>query len=189
MNLTQESFDRLLNWLHPDSDEAGKIYVKIRSDLVKNFSSHGCAFPDRLSDITIDRVAKKLPDVIDTYSGEREPYFHRVAYFVLLESFSKKVDEVELPENLPIPALTETDSVEPEFDCLERCMEGLPPRKQYLIRNYYRGDKGIKIRQRKELASSFNVALPALRIQALRIRQDLRRCIMNCLDGQDRYEH
>lgn len=186
MDLTQESFDRLLQWLHPDSEEAGKLYVKIRSDLIKKFSFHGCSLPDRLADITIDRVAKKLPKIIDTYVGEREPYFHRVGYYVLLEYFSKKVDEQELPDDLPLVAPSETDSVEPEFQCLEKCMESLPPRKQYLIRNYYRGDKGTKIRQRKELASSFDVALPALRIQALRIRRDLRSCIMTCLQRKGR---
>jgi hypothetical protein len=186
MDLTQESFDRLLYWLHPDPEEAGKIYVKIRSDLIKKFSSHGCLLPDKLAYITIDRVAKKLADIADTYKGEREPYFHRVAYYVLLESFPKQVDEVELPDDLSIVAPDEDESVEPEFECLEKCMECLPPRKQYLIRNYYRGDKGTKIRQRKELASTYNLELPALRIQALRIRQDLKGCIIECLQAQGR---
>ena len=186
MDLTQDSFDRLLHWLHPDAEEAGKSYVKIRSDLIKKFSSHGCSQPDRLADITIDRVAKKLAEIGDTYKGDREPYFHRVGYYVLLESFPKRVDEVELPDDLQLVAPDDVESVEPEFACLEKCIECLPPRKQYLIRNYYQGDKGTKIRQRKELASTYNLELSALRIQALRIRQDLKGCIIECLNALGR---
>ena len=186
MDLNQESFDRLLHWLHPNAEEAGRSYVKIRSNLIKKFSSHGCSQPDKLADITIDRVAKKLAEIAETYKGDREPYFHRVGYYVLLESFPKHVDEVELPDDLPLPAPEEEESVEPVFACLEKCIEHLPPRKQYLIRNYYRGDKGTKIRQRKELASTYNLELSALRIQALRIRQDLRSCIVECLNSLGR---
>ena len=186
MDLTQDSFDRLLHWLHPDAEEAGKSYVKIRSDLIKKFTSHGCSQPDRLADITIDRVAKKLAEIAETYEGDREPYFHRVGYYVLLESFPKRVDEVELREDLQIAGPDEEENVEPEFACLEKCIQHLPPRKQYLIRNYYRGDKGGKIQQRKDLASSYNVELSALRIQALRIRQELKGCIIDCLNKYGR---
>jgi DNA-directed RNA polymerase specialized sigma24 family protein len=178
MDLTQESFDRLLSWLHPDREEAGKAYVKIRSGLIKKFASHGCPLPDKLADETIDRVARKLPEIADTYIGERERYFYRVAYYVLLESYAKNLNETELTEDLNS---TEKEDVETEFYCLEKCMDGLPSQKQYLIRNYYSGEKGTKIRRRKELALTFNVELPALRVQALRIRQDLKGCIQDCL--------
>lgn len=184
MDLTQENFDRLLAWLHPDPEEAGKIYLKIRWELSKKFSSRGCLFPDKHADITIDRVAKKLPEVVDVYVGDPEPYFHRVAYYVLLEYFSKNATEVELSDDLPLLAQDEEDSVELEFDCLEKCIEGLTPQKQYLIRNYYGGDRKVKIRRRQELASSFDLELPVLRVQALRIRQDLKGCIINCLQAQ-----
>ena len=184
MDLTQESFDRLLKWLHPDPEEAGQIYVKIRSGLIKKFSSHGCLLPDKHADITMDRVAKKLPEVIDNYVGDPERYFRRVSYYVLREYFSQNTDEVELSDDLPLPVPDEDDSVELEFACLERCIEMLTPQKQYLIRNYYLGDKKAKILRRKELASRFNLALPVLRVHALRIRQDLRSCILNCLKSQ-----
>jgi len=186
MDLTRESFDQLLAWLHSDPEEAGARYVKIRSGLVKKFTSHHCSQPEKLADITIDRVAKKLSEIIDTFVGERERYFHRVAYYVLLESINKSADEVELTETMPLVAPDKDEDVESEFECLEKCMEGLPSQKQDLIRNYYRGDKGAKIRQRKELAVKFNVELPVLRVLALRIRQDLRGCIIDCLRVLDR---
>jgi hypothetical protein len=181
MDLTRESFVRLLAWLHPDAEEAGARYVKIRSGLVKKFTSHHCLQPEKLADLTIDRVAKKLPEIVDTFVGERERYFHRVAYYVLLESMHKNADEIELTETMPLVAPEKDEDIESEFECLEKCMEGLPSEKQDLIRNYYRGDKGAKIRQRKELAVKLNVELPVLRVLAMRIREDLRGCILDCL--------
>lgn len=183
MDLTQESFDRLLCWLHPDPEEAGKMYVKIRSGLIKKFTSHGCSLPDKLADDTIDRVAGKIPEIADTYVGDRERYFFRVAYYVLLESFAKKPNEMELTDDL---YSMENEDVEAEFYCLEKCLDGLSSQKQYLIRNYYCGDKRIKIRRRKELAQTFDVKPAALRVQALRIRQDLKTCIQDCLGTLDR---
>ncbi len=183
MDLTKESLDRLLSWLHPDREEAGKIYVKIRSELSNRFSAQGCKSPDKHADITIDRVAKKLPEIIDTYVGKREPYFYSVAFYVLRECFAKKTNEVELPDDLPLPAPDDDDDVELEFECLEKCLEGLTPQKQYLIRNYYWGDKKGKIQRRKELASRFNLERSVLRVQALRIRQELKDCIIDCLQA------
>ena len=181
MSLTQESFDQLLTWLHSDPEEAGKKYVKIRSDLIKRFEAQHRPQPERLADITIDRVAKKVPEIRDTYVGNPERYFHRVAYYVLLESMTKNVDESELDVNLPVAALEEDKELEAVFNCLEKCMESLSPQKEYLIRNYYVGDKGRKIQQRKELAERFNVELSTLRVQALRIRLDLKDCIGDCM--------
>jgi hypothetical protein len=184
MDLTQQSFDLLLSWLHPNPEEAGREYVKIRAGLIKNFASHGCKLPDRLADITIDRVARKLPKIFENYEGKREPYFQRVAYYVLLEYYTHDPGEVEISDELPLVAPDEDEDVEIEFDCLDKCMKGLTEQKRYVIENYYQGDKGVKIRRRKELALSLNLELPALRVIALRIRKDLKSCIMDCLQAQ-----
>jgi hypothetical protein len=184
MDLTQQSFDLLLSWLHPDREEAGCEYVRIRSGLIKKFASHGCKLPDRLADITIDRVARKLPEIIETYEGKREPYFHRVAYYVLLEYYTHDPTEVEISDEMPLVAPDRDEDVERVFDCLDKCMKRLTEQKHHVIENYYQGEKGEKIRRRKELASSRSLELPALRVIALRIRQDLKSCITNCLQAQ-----
>jgi DNA-directed RNA polymerase specialized sigma24 family protein len=181
MDLTQESLKLLLSWLHPVPDEAGTIYVKIREGLIRNFASHGCWIPDQLADITIDRVAKKLPEIIDHYVGDREPYFYRVAYYVLKEWKNKLVDEVEVSPDLPFVGPERDEDLEPYYECLDKCIAQLPVEKQDLIRKYYRGDKGTKIRQRKELAASLGIDLAALRVKALRIRRELRKCTNGCL--------
>lgn len=181
MELTQESLNLLLSWLHPVPDEAGKMYVKIRAGLMRYFASHGCLIPDKLSDNTIDRVAQKVPQIIDNYVGEREPYFHRVGYYVLKEYFAKLVEEVELTSDLPILEPERDEELEPSFNCLDKCMAQLPADKQDLIRKYYRGDKATKIRLRKELAASLNLDLSTLRVKALRIRRELGKCTHGCL--------
>jgi DNA-directed RNA polymerase specialized sigma24 family protein len=181
MDLTQESFDLLLAWLHPVPDEAGRIYVKIREGLIRHFASHGCWIPEKLADTTIDRVAKKLPEIIDHYVGGRDPYFYRVAYYVLKEWKNKLVDEVEVSPDLPFVEPDRDEDLERHFHCLDKCMAQLPIKKQDLIGKYYRGDKATKIRQRKELAASLNIDLAALRVKALRIRRELRKCTNGCL--------
>lgn len=181
MELTQESFDLLLSWLHPDPDEAGKIYVKIREGLIRNFARQGCPVPDDLADKTIDRVARKLPEIIDTYVGEREPYFHRVAYYVLREYWSRTVETTELDPDSEIIDDDKDDRKEAESHCLEKCMARLTASKRKLIREYYYGDRGVKIRQRQVLAKSLGIELVALRVKALRIRKALGKCMDECM--------
>ena len=181
MEPTQESFDLLLFWLHPVPDEAGKIYLKIRAGLVRNFAAHGCSVPDELADKTFDRVAQKLPKIIDTYVGEREPYIHRVAFYVLREYRAKLIETVELDPDLPDTKTDEIYEKELQSFCVNKCMGRLPAWKRNLIEKYYHGSKGTKIRNRKELAESLNIELAALRIKALRIRQALKKCTKSCV--------
>ena len=181
MDLTQESFDRFLCWLNPNQEEAGKLYESIRSSLIKRFASHNCALPDRLADLTLDRVASVLPE---SYVGRPEPFVNRVAYYVLKEYFAKKTEELEFTDNDLLQTDNYDPDVEAEFYCLEKCIATLPSAKQDLIRKYYRGDKATKIRLRKELAQSLNMELPVLRLQALRIRTSLKTCIEKCLGAR-----
>ena len=188
MEPTQESFDLLLFWLHPVPDEAGKIYLKIRAGLVRNFAKHGCSVPDELADKTFDRVAKILPTIIETYVGEREPYLHRVAFYVLREYRATLVETVELDPELRGPDPVIDDDKELRSFCINKCMGQLPAWKRDLIEKYYHGNKGAKIRQRQELAASLNTDLAALRVKALRIRQVLKKCTKNCLANPEAME-
>jgi DNA-directed RNA polymerase specialized sigma24 family protein len=185
-NLSQESFDRLLAWLHQDRDEAGRIYENIRSALIAGFRSHGCSFPDKLADQTIDRVARKFAEMVQPYVGDPRPYFYRVAFYVRLEHLRKEVEVEELPDDLNLPVVVE--DVEPEFECLEQCMDTLPPRSRDIVLKYYQGEKRVKIELRKALASSLSLSLPALRLKAQRIRAHLKTCIMACLMAKSRLQ-
>lgn len=173
-SLTQESFDSLLAWLDSDRERAGRRYEEIRRRLIKIFACRGCHEPEDLADETINRVAKKVADISATYEGDPALYFYGVANKVHLESVKKR------PAS-PAPPAPQAEEFEREHDCLERCMELLPPRNRELVLQYYHEERGAKIEHRQALADQLGIALNALRIRAHRIRMTLRRCVEACL--------
>ena len=54
------------------------------------FVSKGFSDAEDLADETINRVAKKLPEIQDTYVGEPARYFHGVARYILREMMRRK---------------------------------------------------------------------------------------------------
>src|SRR5215510_6101916 len=114
--LNQESFDSLLQWLSSDREQAGRRYEDIRGRLIKIFGSRGCAEPDLLADETINRVAKRVEEIVRTYEGDPALYFYGVANKIHMEQLRKKKPIERLP---PVPAL---DDYEEEYVCLEGCI-------------------------------------------------------------------
>jgi DNA-directed RNA polymerase specialized sigma24 family protein len=184
MDLTPESFKRLLNWLHSDPEEAGREYERIRALLIKKFQSHDCSAADELADTTIDRVAKTLTaEEIENWVGKKEKKFFRVAYYILLEH---RRLEVELHEDFNLPNPDKDEDSEPMSRCLEECLQTLPPDKRTLITRYYQLSKAEKIKNREDLARERDLPLSALRVKSLRIRKDLKCCIQKCLANTGR---
>jgi DNA-directed RNA polymerase specialized sigma24 family protein len=173
--LTQESFDALLNWLDPRREEAGAKYENIRLRLIKIFTCRGCLEPEDLADETINRVSKKLPDIQDSYEGDPTRYFYGVANKVHLEYVRRKP-----PPPIP-PVPDNTDEIEKEYECLEKCIEKLRPEHRGLVLDYYQEEKRTRIDHRKKLADQLGIALNALRIRAHRVRLSLYECVQNCV--------
>lgn len=184
-SLTQEAFDNLLAWLSPDREQAGEMYEQTRLLLIKGFRKHGCTVPEELADETINRVAKKLPEIISTYTGNPMRYFYGVAHHVHMEYLRRpKVSpllHVDLPCNGDSPPFDLLYDEEPEYDCLQSCVEHLSPPDRELILHYYRGERQVKIRLRKELAERLGIKMENLRLRAQRIRDNLKRCIIDCV--------
>ena len=172
--LTQEDFDRLLAWLDPDRERAGRKYEEIRLRLMKLFASRGCGETDLLADEAINRVARRLPELLDTYVGDPASYFCGVAHRVHLEYLRRK------PPAPPPPARP-AEEVEREYACLESCMAGLAADSRELVLQYYTEEKQARIEHRKELARRLGINLNALRIRAFRIRAALQQCVEDCL--------
>ena len=185
--LTAESFDRLLLWLNPDRNEAGKKYEEIRLALIKRFQQlHSRSEPETLANITFDRVARKLPKIAATYVGPPEPYFFSVAHFVYKEDLRKPI-QMSLPAiDLPASSLPAEEALEKEllYSCLQHCIEELSPANRVLIRDYYYGEGQEKIRRRKEIALKMDITLALLRLKAQRIRTALKKCILECMEGK-----
>jgi DNA-directed RNA polymerase specialized sigma24 family protein len=174
-DLTREILDRLLHWLDNDRDRAGQRYEQIRSGLIKVFLCRGSVDPEELADETINRVAKKVQDIAESYVGDPAPYFYGVAKMVYLEYSRRKLVASPLP---PPDAAEEADL---RFDCLEQCMQNLSAKNRELILAYYEHESGAKIDHRKALADRMGITVNALWIRVHRIKKDLQNCVNQCL--------
>jgi|SRR6185369_129001 len=176
---TPESLDRLLSWLDSDRDKAAQKYEKIRLRLITFFSCDGCGEADEiLSDITFDRVMKKLDQnqAPDSFVGDKTLYFLGFARNIRLEHLRS----LRVLENPP-PANDTNDKEHEEF-CLEECGQTLEPNENWLAVEYYRFERAEKIAHRKKLAEQFGLTLAGLRTRIHRIRDSLKPCIEECLE-------
>jgi RNA polymerase sigma factor (sigma-70 family) len=178
--LTQESFDKLLAALGDDRESAGERYLEIRSNLIRFFEWRGSPFPEDHADETINRIAKRVSEREEI----RNPasYFLGVARMILLELNRVRIrQEQALNEftSLSDPS-NQPDESDAALDCLRKCLQHLSSENRELILEYYRGEKTAKIDSRKKLAERFGIPVNTLRMRALRIREDLQRCVENC---------
>lgn len=179
--LTQEAFDLLLTAFDADREIAGKKYLELRSNLVRLFEWRGCPFPEDHADETVNRVARKLSE------GEAicEPaqYAVGVARMLLLEIRKDQFRQQRAVSELANaePPTYEFEELDPRVACLESCLQGLSRENRELILEYYRGDKGEKIDNRKKLTDRFKVPINTLRMRALRLREKLQACVEKCV--------
>jgi RNA polymerase sigma factor (sigma-70 family) len=192
--ITREAFDRMLAELHPDSERAGEQYEKIRRKLVKMFEWRGCAHAEECADETFNRVAQKICEGTSIWTDDPYSYFHGVALNVLreylrsAEQTAKTLQEAaqiqDTAVNLEDLLLRETERREKErlLECLNQCLQKLPPESLHLITSYHQGEGTPDKTRRKELAQSLGIPLNALRIRAYRIRAAIEECVKNCLE-------
>lgn len=178
--LQQDDFDRLLAWLDSDPEQAGELYEKIRWRLIAILASRGCRIPDELADETIDRVARRVIDIRDTYAGDKAIYFLGVMNNVHHEYLKRPtVPQLANPE-------PDVETKERMHVCLDRCLDKLAPHSRRLIERYYAESKQEKINLRKRIANEFGISASNLRLRALRIRAKLQTCIEQCLLSEAR---
>lgn len=194
--VTPEALDSLLYALHPDREQAGRIYENIRRKLLEFFEARGSHTPDEHADETFDRVMRRITE------GEavQNPaaYCYGVAKFVWKEATRYRQREpVELDDNVLHPsARIEPDldadlvssrvAVEQRLDCLEKCLDNLADETRLFIIEYYREENGVKIEKRKQLAARLSTTLNALRLRASRLRRELGKCTDRCVDQATR---
>ena len=179
--LTQDAFDRLLVALGGDRDSAAQKYLEIRSNLVRFFEWRGCSFPEDHADETINRIAKRVAEgeEILNYSG----YAVGVARLLLLEiNKGRQREQLALAEiGQASEAYEEKDDGEHRLVCLRSCLETLTTDNRALILQYYQGEKGEKIQNRKKLMDQFGIPVNTLRMRALRLREKLQVCVEECV--------
>ena len=183
--LTQEAFDKLLLSFGDDRDSGGKKYLEIRSHLTRFFEWRGCPFPEDHADETINRVAKRVAEgeQIQNPSG----YAMGVARLLLLEILKgRQREQVALNEiaNTSSETTDDKDDGEERLVCLRGCLSGLSADNQLLITEYYEGEKGGKIQNRKKLVEKLGIPVNTLRMRALRLRDRLQVCVEDCLTSR-----
>ena len=178
-----ESFNEILAWLNPDRQIAGTIYVQLRHDLAKIFVWNKCADPEGLTDEVMDRVARKVLQLKETFEGDPRLFFYGVAKNLIKESPKKVKTHVSL-DDTDLPAISATDideTAEMQEECLNSCLQSLSSEKRALILAYYAKEKQAKIDHRTELAQQLGTSVETLRVRAHRIRATLEECILRCL--------
>ncbi|HYW69875.1 MAG TPA: hypothetical protein VE961_02500 [Pyrinomonadaceae bacterium] len=175
-DLTQPDFDRLLSWLDADRELAGLRYEKIRRRLVTILAARGCPLAEELADETIDRVARRIADIEQSYVGDKAIYFLGVMNNVHHEYLRRPA----------APRLSEAGADVMQREkihlCLDHCLNTLAPYSQQLIERYYAADRRAKIDLRKVIARELGIKPATLRLRALRIREKLQTCIESCLN-------
>jgi DNA-directed RNA polymerase specialized sigma24 family protein len=178
--LTQDAFDRLLVACGGDRDTAGQKYLEIRNNLTRFFEWRGCSFPEDHADETINRMAKRVAEgeEILNYSG----YAIGVARLLLLEiNKGRQREQSALAEISAAPEVyVPEDSDETRLTCLRSCLQTLSPDNRELILQYYQGEKGEKIENRKKLLNRLGIPVNTLRMRALRLREKLQACVEEC---------
>jgi DNA-directed RNA polymerase specialized sigma24 family protein len=186
----------MLAELHSDSERAGEQYEKIRRKLVKLFEWRGCAHAEECADETFNRVAQKVCEGTSIWADDPYSYFHGVALNVLREYWkSAEQTEKTLEEMAQIQGLsadpedllsreTEQRVKERLLECLNQCLQKLPPNNLHLITRYHLGEEALDKSRRKVLAQSLGIPLNALRIRAYRIRVAVEECVRNCIERE-----
>jgi DNA-directed RNA polymerase specialized sigma24 family protein len=182
--LTQEAFDKLLLSLGDDRESGGAKYLEIRSNLIRFFEWRGCPFPEDHADETINRMAKRVGEgeQIENPSG----YAMGIARLLVLEIIKgRQREQVALTEisTTTTELADESSDGEERIGCLRQCLSGLPTESRQLITEYYEGEKGDKIQNRKRLVEKLGIPVNTLRMRALRLRDRLQVCVEDCLSS------
>jgi RNA polymerase sigma factor (sigma-70 family) len=183
-SITGDSLKKLLDCFDADHDLAGEKYEELRRALIRFYNGRGIFFAEECADEVFDRVSRRLLEGVEIkniYS-----YCYEVARLILLERLKSKDNRrVPFEESVPVDSILDhnDDSTEKErmLQCLDRCLQQLPPESRALIIEYYQDSQRDRIDRRKALAKRLGLRRDALANRAQRLREKLEHCIRDCL--------
>lgn len=168
----------LLTQLSSEQERAGELYLHMHGKLVRYFSWHACAHPEDLADEALDRVCRRLEE------GEQITqiisYILVVARRILLEQRKSLLTAATLPDDRALQSPKEPPSDESTMECLDTCLECLPPESRALLVEYYSPEASARAWARQNIADRMGLSLNALRNRVLRLRRNLETCIAEC---------
>jgi RNA polymerase sigma factor (sigma-70 family) len=196
LDLTQEAFDGLLNYLSADREQAALAYEEILRKLTMYFEFRGCRCPDELADETINRVARRMQEGETIRAADVATYFYGVARNVLREYWkaaSREVALLELQPRTKLFSAPQEEAIERDLErvnhehrleCMQTCLQSLPDDTRRMILLYYRDEKGAQIKTRRMLAENMGIPGYALRLRVSRVLSKLYTCIDRCMHEQ-----
>lgn len=160
--------------LNHDRREAGQAYERLRRRLIRFLALYGAAAPEELADEALDRLARRLNE--GEAIRQLPSYLAGIARLLLREEWNR-VQRDEKNVRLGLAASTLTGSDDSVHEALESCLQGLPAASRELIVSYYSAEGRAGTRERKKLADEIGISVNALRNRALRLRQELEKCV------------
>ncbi|HKX29390.1 MAG TPA: hypothetical protein VJ302_16960 [Blastocatellia bacterium] len=183
-----DPLEAFFDYLSPDRNQAGERYEALRQLLLKFFEWRGALSPDHLTDLTFDRVARKIA------TGEEirniQGYCQKVGYFIYLEWVNRERDDkhesLDDHERLPpMPALSdEASAQERRLECQQRCLRAMPDDSREVIREYFTGEGRGRINHREVMAQRLGISRAALGNRITRLLSKLRECERKCLKDE-----
>lgn len=175
VSLTSSSdtaFQRLLYWLGPDPETAGRKYESIRGRLIMMFRARRCVFAEDLADATFERVVRKLANLTE-FSGDPARYFYAVARKIYLE-YQREITDAYWKSRRSESDDTGNQDLENKLKQLDEALSTIPNSDRELILKYYADSGKNKIIQRRVLAEQFGIQPSTLRQRIFRIRKDIK---------------
>ncbi len=177
--LTPDAFNRLLAWLSPDREEAGRKYEEIRRKLIFYFTKRGHREPEDLADESFNRAARKLESGTLNYSGDPLRDLTGFAYYVWKEDLRKlRPEPIDDPDLFPAPYLSDREIL---FRCLDQCLAKLSGHSRDLLTRYHQEKGHEKSVVRQLLADEAGINLATLRIRICRMVRPVRECFSACI--------
>ena len=176
--MTETGFKMLLTQLSSDQERAGELYLHMHGKLVRYFSWHACAHPEDLADEALDRVCRRLEE--GEQIAQIISYILGVARRVLLEQRKSLLTAAALPDDRALHTPGQPPGDELTMECLDACLECLPPESRALLVEYYSPEASARAWTRQSIADRMGLSLNALRNRVLRLRRNLETCIADC---------
>ena len=172
-----EEFEKLLAWLHSDPDKAASQYTLIQGRLTKVFAARGCVDPETLGQEVLNRVSVRIDAVVKNYP---DPLRCCLGFVDNVHREYLREEQMKA-RAVPPPPPRSSELLETEDRCLKQCLNTLATEERDVFERYFKGEKRVRIENRKKLAAELAKTSNALRIQAFKLRKEMNECLLNCL--------
>ena len=175
--LSHEAFARFVEYLSPDAEEGGRLYIRLHKKLVGFFSLKGITDPVSAADETIDRAALKI--TTGTPVPDVDRYCLGIARNITKERFRRTQREnlvfLKFIEDVNNSSAEEVERIK---QLLKPCFEQLTVEEQRLLAAYCQVIQGqARAEHRRRLAETMMTTVLALRMRVTRLRNGLADCV------------